>query len=134
MEQDRPISFFSFPGTAAAAVNFYVQLFPNSELIELTYFGDEQPELTGKVYNASFTLMGQSFYALDFTPKEAPPASWQTSQFIEFSDTHLFDRIFTTLASSGHVLMGPEPIAQFDKAAWITDQFGITWQLVHRAA
>lgn len=132
MKQNRPISFFSFPGTAEAAVNFYVQTFPNSKLINLTYYSHDAPDLIGKILTADFTIMGEPFYALDFTEEQAPPASWQTSQYIEFTDTDEFDRVFNQLAQEGIVLMGPEAIQQFDKATWVTDKFGITWQLVHR--
>ncbi|GEL15069.1 VOC family protein [Pediococcus cellicola] len=134
MKQNRPITFFSFPGTAEAAVNFYVKTFPNSKLIQFHYFSHDAPDLIGKILNADFTIMGEPFYALDFTTEQAPPASWQTSQYIEFSDTNEFDQVFNQLSQDGIVLMGPEAIQQFDKATWVTDKFGITWQLVHRAS
>ncbi|WP_412989391.1 VOC family protein [Pediococcus siamensis] len=133
MKQDRPISFLSFPGTAEKAVNFYVETFPNSKLNHFTYYNRDEPDLIGKILNADFTLMGVPFYALDFTEAQAPVASWQTSQYIEFSKIQDFDHVFYRLSEKGNVLMGPDPMTPFDKVAWITDQFGITWQILHRA-
>ncbi|MDV7693983.1 VOC family protein [Pediococcus parvulus] len=132
MEQDRPITFFSFPGTAEEAVNFYIETFPNSHLNQFTYYGHDAPDLIGKVLNADFTILGQPFYALDFTEDQIPPSSWQSSQYVEFSDIKEFDQVFNALAEKGEVLMGPEAVMQFDKATWVTDHYGITWQLVHR--
>jgi predicted 3-demethylubiquinone-9 3-methyltransferase (glyoxalase superfamily) len=41
-----------------------------------------------------------------------------------------FDHLFGNFADRGFVVMGPEPIMNLRKVAWVTDRFKITWQLV----
>jgi predicted 3-demethylubiquinone-9 3-methyltransferase (glyoxalase superfamily) len=42
----------------------------------------------------------------------------------------MFDHAFDNLTKDGKVLMGPEPYDNFRKVTWLTDKYGITWQLV----
>ncbi|MBC8922950.1 VOC family protein, partial [Escherichia coli] len=47
-----------------------------------------------------------------------------------FADTEdEFDTLFEKLAKEGTVMMGPEAVEALRKVAWVTDKYGITWQL-----
>ena len=56
--------------------------------------------------------------------------SWAISLQVDCLDEPEFDTLFTRLAEGGTVMMGPEPVLAFRKVAWVTDRFGVTWQLV----
>jgi len=60
----------------------------------------------------------------------APAFSWATSLLINCRDEREFDAIFGALSQDGTVMMDPEPVMDMRKAAWLTDKFGVTWQLV----
>lgn len=123
-------SFLTFPGTAEEAVNFYVSLFPGAKILEMTRFVEGQFGEVGKVLNATFELKGAQFMAMDMDRASAVDFSWAISLQVDCLDEPEFDTLFTRLAEGGTVMMGPEPVLAFRKVAWVTDRFGVTWQLV----
>ena len=89
--------------------------------------------IEGKVKKIIFSIMGESFMAMDFTvidDSDSPVASWFISFYVNFSDEAMFDDTFNNLSKEANVLMGPEPFENLKKVTWITDKYGITWQLV----
>ena len=59
-----------------------------------------------------------------------PAFSWSTSLYVACKDDAEFDILFAGLPRDGFVMMEPEPVWKFRKAAWVTDKFGVTWQPV----
>jgi len=54
-----------------------------------------------------------------------------TSLQTDCQDESEFDTLFARLAQDAKaVMIGPEPVLAFRKVAWVTDRFGVTWQLV----
>lgn len=123
-------TFLTFPGTAEEAVNFYVSLFLGGKLLEMTMFTEGQGGEVGKVLNATFELKGVQFMAMDMAPASLMNFSWATSLLVDCQDEPEFDALFASLAKRGMVMMGPEPVMALRKVAWVTDRFGVTWQLV----
>lgn len=132
-KQTTIIPFLTFPGTAETAVNFYVAIFPNSKINEITRIENPEHGEVGKVLNLDFELDGLQFYALDMEKKYLPDFTWAISLYKECSVEEEFNTIFKLLSDKGQVLMGPEPIMDLKLATWVTDRFGVTWQLVLHA-
>lgn len=122
--------FLTFSGCAEEAVNFYVSIFPNSKITNISKYGKGERVEEGKLLNATFELKGNVFLAMDIEKEYAPGFSWGISLFITCESLDEFDHLFNKLSSEGNVLMGPEPIFNLRKVAWVTDKFGVTWQLV----
>ena len=126
--------FISFTDCAEEAVNFYISTFPNSKIQEIEYFKEGELGIEGKVKKICFTIMGKSFMGMDFMVMEGsdgPVPSWFISLYVNCSDEIMFDNVFNKLSKEGNVLMGPEPLLNFKKVTWVTDKFGITWQLIY---
>lgn len=124
----RITTFLMFEGKAEEAMRFYTSLFPSSGITRIQRYGPEGPGAEGSVVHATFTLGGQEFMAIDsaghafsFTPS--------TSLFIDCESEAEIDRLFAELSRGGQVMMplGPYPFAT--KYAWISDRFGVSWQL-----
>ncbi len=124
------VPFLTFPGTAEAAMSFYVGLFPAAGIRDISRFGPDDRGEPGKILHGDFVLKGQSFMAMDIDAAYAPPVSWGISLYVDCADEAEFNRLFSGLSAGGQVIMGPEPIYELRKVAWITDRFGVTWQLV----
>lgn len=124
------ITYLTFSGNAEEAMNFYVSIFPDSKILELTRIGENDRGEKGKVLNGTFNLRDQLFMAMDMEKSYAPSFTWAISLCVLYKDEKEFDTTFEKLSSDGNVLMGPEPIYNLKKVAWVTDKFDVTWQLV----
>lgn len=125
-------TFLTFPGNAEEAVNRYLEVFRDSKLLSLDRFQEGMQGTPGKVLTAAFTINGTLLLAMDMDEKYAPNFNWAISLYTEFQDEQEFDSVFAELSNGGTVLMGPEPVLDIRKATWVTDRFGITWQLIFR--
>lgn len=131
-EQKKNIStFLTFGGTAEEAVTFYLSLFPGeSKILAQSSFKEGQPGIPDTILNLTFEIRGQSFMAMDMEKKYLTDFSWATSILVQCDDEAEFDRLFEAFSTQGHVMMGPEAVMDIKKACWVTDRFGVTWQLI----
>ena len=60
--------FLWFDGNAEEAVNFYVSIFKDSKILNLSRYGEAGPGPKGTVMSATFQLHGQEFIALNGGP------------------------------------------------------------------
>lgn len=124
-------TFLTFKGNAEEAMNFYVSLFPNEAKIHsVVKFEEGQNGPVGKILNATVEIKGHSLMFMDMEPQFAPDFSWATSLLVVCNEEAQFDSLFNSLSKDGSIMMGPEAIPPMRKVAWITDRFGVTWQLV----
>ena len=122
--------FLTFPGKAEEAMIYYKKVF-GAEIESVTYFEADQPGDVGKVLNGIMDFDGMKLLFMDMSTAYPTPAfSWATSLFLTFPDEPSFDRAFAGISAEGTVMMGPEPVNEIRKCAWVTDKFGVTWQLV----
>lgn len=98
-----------FDGRAEEAADFYVATF-GGRITDRMRFGDA-------VVSVEFELGGQPFMTLN-GPRAEP--SWQVSNFVACETQAEVDRLWDRLADGG------TPV----QCGWITDRFGITWQIV----
>ena len=112
------IPFLWFNDQAEQAANFYVSLFKNSRISEVRRYGDAGPGPKGSVMTVSFELEGQSFYALNGGPHfQFTPA---ISLFVNCETQEEVDTLWEKLSEGGRK----------DRCAWLTDKYGVTWQIV----
>ncbi|CZQ95274.1 3-demethylubiquinone-9 3-methyltransferase [Trichococcus flocculiformis] len=130
MSGQRIVPFLTLPGTAEAAMHFYVSIFPNSSVTSLTKIDEDERGEGGRVVNVQFVLNGQDFMAMDMEEDFMPDMTWATSLYVDCEDEASFDNYFDSLSADGVVMMGPEAVGELRAVAWVTDQFGVTWQLV----
>lgn len=115
--------FFWFDGNAEAAATFYVETFgeENAKITDRSYYGADTPMPEGTLLTASLNLFGQEFVALNAGPmfKFTPAISFM----VTCEDQAELDRYWDKLIDGG------EPM----QCGWITDKFGVTWQITPRA-
>ena len=111
-----------FDGNAKEAVDFYVSVFPDSEVIDTVNYPSEgladfQKDLAGKVLTITFKLAGQDFIAInagsEFKFSEA------ISLMISCDDQEEIDYYWDKLSHS------PEN----EQCGWCKDQYGLSWQV-----
>lgn len=129
MPQQKITPFITFFGRAEEAMNFYVSLFDNSEIVSIVRYDANSPGKEGSVMHATFRLNGQTFMCID-----SPVAhEWTLTPGVSFHVTceseAEIDRLFARLAEGGKILMplGAYPFSK--KYGWVEDRFGVSWQL-----
>jgi len=122
--------FLSFSGNAEDAMHYYAGVF-GAKVESITHTQPGQAGDVGKVMNGVLDFGGMKLMFLDMPAAYPAPAfSWATSLFLSFPDEASFDAAFAGISANGTVMMGPEPVNNIRKCAWVTDKFGLTWQLV----
>lgn len=115
-----------FDSEAEEAVNFYVGVFRNSKVGEISRYGEAGQEAhqrpVGSVMTVAFEIEGQPFTALNGGPvfKFTEAISFQ----IYVEDQTELDHYWENLTAGG------DPKAQV--CGWLKDKFGVSWQVVPR--
>jgi predicted 3-demethylubiquinone-9 3-methyltransferase (glyoxalase superfamily) len=113
--------FLWFDGKAEEAAKFYTSIFANSKVTKTTRYGASGPGAKGSVMSVIFELEGQEFYALNGGPQFAfTPA---ISLFVNCETQAEVDALWEKLSAGGAK----------QRCGWLTDQFGVTWQVVPKA-
>ena len=110
--------FLWFDGKAEEAMNFYTSIFKNAKVGSITRYGEAGPGPKGSVMSATFELEGQQFFALNGGPqfKFTPAISF----FVNCTTQEEVDRYWEALSAGGEKL----------QCGWLTDKFGLSWQIV----
>ena len=107
-----------FDGNAEDAIEFYCSVFPGAEVLDVMHYGEAGPGRAGKVMSMTFRLAGQEFIALNGGPHFTfSPA---ISFFIACETQAEVDALWDKL------LVGGAP----QQCGWLTDRFGLSWQIV----
>ena len=116
MTRITPCLWFDTEGEEAAT--FYVSLFKNSRITDVSRYGEAGPRPAGTVMVVSFELDGQPFTALnggpEFTFSEA------ISLQIDCQTQEEVDYYWDGLTAGGEE--GP--------CGWLKDRYGVSWQVV----
>jgi predicted 3-demethylubiquinone-9 3-methyltransferase (glyoxalase superfamily) len=110
--------FLWFDNQAEEAMNFYVSIFKNSKVVGVNRYGDAGPGPKGTVMTASFLLDGQEFVALNGGPMF--PFTQAISFVVNCETQEEVDEYWAKLSAGG----------KEGQCAWLTDKFGVPWQIV----
>jgi predicted 3-demethylubiquinone-9 3-methyltransferase (glyoxalase superfamily) len=110
--------FLWFDGKAEEAATFYADVFGDAEITSIVRYPEGAPGPAGSVMTVSFRLRNQHFTALNGGPQYQ--FSGAISFVIECETQDEVDHFWNRLADGGQTHM----------CAWLTDKFGVTWQVV----
>jgi predicted 3-demethylubiquinone-9 3-methyltransferase (glyoxalase superfamily) len=107
-----------FDTEAEQAAEFYVNVFYNSRIVNVTHYTEAGPREAGMVMTVEFELDGQRFVGInggpDFTFDEA------VSFAVECESQEEVDYYWEKLSEGGEE--GP--------CGWLKDRYGLSWQVV----
>jgi predicted 3-demethylubiquinone-9 3-methyltransferase (glyoxalase superfamily) len=107
-----------FDNQAEEAAKFYMSIFKDSKIVSTLRHGDAGPGPKGSVLAMTFELNGQEIIALNGGPHfTLTPA---VSLFVKCKTQEEVDHYWDKL------LAGGEP----SQCGWLTDKFGLCWQIV----
>jgi len=109
--------FLWFDTQAEEAANFYVSLFPNSRIVNVSHYTEAGPREAGMVMTVEFELDGQRFVGInggpEFTFDEA--VSFQ----IDCETQDEVDSYWERLTDGG----------EESQCGWLKDRYGLSWQV-----
>ena len=108
-----------FDTQAEEAAEFYVSVFPHSEIVHVSRYGEGAPMPAGTALVVLFRLDGVDFQALNGGP--AFSFSEAVSFYVNADDQAEIDRLWETLIADGG-----EP----SQCGWLKDKYGLSWQIV----
>ncbi len=113
--------FLWFDSNAENAINFYTSIFKNSKIGEIRRYGDAGPGPKGSVMTVRFQIEGQEFMALNGGPyfKFTPAISF----FVDCETQQEVDELWEKLSAGGALM----------QCGWLTDKFGVSWQIIPKA-
>ena len=107
-----------FDNQLEEAMNFYVSLFEDSKILNVSRYEVDAPESPGTVMTATFQLAGQEFMALNGGPtfkfNEA------ISLFVNCETQEEVDELWEKLSAGG----------EEQQCGWLKDKYGLSWQIV----
>ena len=107
-----------FDDQAEEAVNFYISIFRDSKILNVTRYGDAGPGPKGEVMYIMFQIEGQEFMALNGGPHFSfTPA---ISFFVNCETQEEVDELWEKLVDGG----------EEEQCGWLKDKYGVSWQII----
>jgi predicted 3-demethylubiquinone-9 3-methyltransferase (glyoxalase superfamily) len=114
-----------FEGLAEEAAQFYVSIFKDSKIDNVSHFEEGGPGKPGSAMMVEFTLEGQEFMALNgggSAEGDSVPGMPRGSiaLFITCETQAEVDHLWDALGSGGEII----------QCGWLKDKYGFTWNIV----
>jgi predicted 3-demethylubiquinone-9 3-methyltransferase (glyoxalase superfamily) len=113
--------FLWFDDKAEEAMNYYVSIFKNSRVLNVSRYGKDAPYPEGTVFVATFQLDGQEFMAINAGPQF--PFTEAISLFVNCEAQPEVDELWEKLSEGG----------EEGRCGWLKDKYGLSWQIVPTA-
>ena len=111
-------TFLSFDNQAEDAAKYYVSLFKNSSIDNISRYGDGLRQSEGTVLAVDFKLEGQEYIALNCGPMfKFTPA---ISLMVDCATSEEVDELWSKLSA----------VPEAEGCGWCQDKYGVTWQIV----
>ncbi len=110
-----------FDTEAEEAAGFYTSIFPGSRITDVARYGEAGPRPAGTVMTVGFELLGREFFCLNGGAQHRIEGVG-ISFMVECESQDELDSYWDRLADGG------EEIA----CGWVTDRYGVAWQIVPR--
>jgi len=109
-----------FDTEAEEAAQFYTSIFPDARITDVARFGEVGPRPEGMVMTVGFELFGREFYALNGGSNAKIDDGPGISFMVECDSQEEIDRYWSKLADGGQEVA----------CGWVTDRYGVSWQIV----
>ena len=107
-----------FDTEAMEAAEFYVSVFPNSRITDVSHYGEDMPRPAGSVMTVSFELDGRELVGLNGGPD------------LTFSEAVSFQILCEDQAEVDHYWSRLTDGGKEGQCGWLTDRYGLAWQVV----
>lgn len=107
-----------FDTQAEEAATFYVSVFDNSRIVNVTHYPEGAPGPTGTVMTVEFELDGQRFVGINGGPR------------FTFDEAVSFEIVCETQDEVDYYWGRLTDGGRESQCGWLTDRYGLSWQVV----
>jgi predicted 3-demethylubiquinone-9 3-methyltransferase (glyoxalase superfamily) len=129
MQAPSVLPFLMFQGDGSAALDFYLSVFPDAQIEEVKRYGPDEAGPQGSIKRARLKIGGQSVLCTDSFVKHAFSFTPSFSFFVDCSSATEVRRLSDVLKEGGNELMPAANYGFSTLFAWVSDRFGVSWQL-----
>jgi predicted 3-demethylubiquinone-9 3-methyltransferase (glyoxalase superfamily) len=116
-------------GVGREALDFYVSVFPDSDVLELETYPEGGPAPAGTIMRGRFRIAGQEFYVSDSFVEHAFDFTPSLSVWLEADTADAQEALVAALGEGGETLMPLDDYGFSSRFAWVNDRFGVSWQI-----
>jgi predicted 3-demethylubiquinone-9 3-methyltransferase (glyoxalase superfamily) len=116
--QQKIVTNLWFDTEAEEAANFYVSVFDNSRIVNVTHYTEAGPREAGMVLTVDFELDGQRFTGINGGPQFKFDEA--ISLLINCETQEQVDYFWEKLTDGG----------EESQCGWLKDRYGLSWQVV----
>ena len=116
-------------GEGRAALDFYLSLFDDGEILELDTYPEGGPAPVGTIMRGRFRIAGQDFFISDSFIEHAFDFTPSLSVWIEAETADAQEALFAALGEGGATLMPLDNYGFSSRFGWVNDRFGVSWQI-----
>jgi len=113
--------FLWFDDKAEEAMNFYISIFKNSKVLDISRYGKEAAYPVGTAFVVKFQLDGQEVMALNAGPQFKFTEA--VSMYVNCETQPEVDLLWEKLSEGG----------EKSRCGWLKDKYGLSWQIVPTA-
>ena len=113
--------FLWFDDKAEEAMNFYVSIFKNSKVLDISRYGKDSAYPEGTAFVVTFQLDGQQVMALNAGPQFKFTEA--ISMYVNCESQPEVDTLWEKLSEGG----------EKGQCGWLKDKYGLSWQIVPTA-
>ena len=114
------IPYLWFENQAEEAADFYVSVFKNSRIDNISRYGEAGPGPQGSAMVVEFQLNGQDFMALNGAAPAGSEGQAPIALFVSCDTQDEVDALWDKLSAHGTQL----------QCGWLKDRYGISWNIV----
>lgn len=108
-------------GKAAEAMKFYTDIFPNSKIGDISYYGEgKEPEKADHIEHGEFTLDGKIFSIIESALNHKFSFNEGISLIINCKDQEEIDYFWEKLSA----------VPESEQCGWVKDKYGVSWQII----
>lgn len=122
---NKAVCFLTCDSNGVEMMGYYQGIFNNCEILS-------QNIIDGNLITGQLKLEELEIYFMDMEPKYFVGYKHSFSILLHVESEEIFMKYFDKLKFEGQVMMGPEPVFDIKLVTWVTDKYGITWQLVYK--
>jgi predicted 3-demethylubiquinone-9 3-methyltransferase (glyoxalase superfamily) len=123
----KAVPFLMFQGDAKPALALWQEAFPELEVLEMKEYAEG--DQIGQIARARMRLGGNEWRVFDSPPVHSFSFTPASSFFVDCDDEGHLHSVAAKLGEGGEVMMAIGEYGFSRLFTWLSDRFGVTWQL-----